>query len=88
VNPIVGAGFIPARFPGTIMLSGGHKARPYISEWKSSSFFKTKIRGFRTDTNYKNYAPMGVVITSKLISLLDKFGLIHQGVQTLNEMTG
>ncbi len=40
----------PPVFPITIMLSGGHEARPYISKRNSSSCFKTKIRGFRSDT--------------------------------------
>jgi len=34
-----------------IMLSGGHKARPYISKGNSPPSFRMKIRGFRSGTD-------------------------------------
>jgi hypothetical protein len=44
VKSLVGAGFIPPFFEIVIILAGGRKARPYISNVNTSSSFIMKMR--------------------------------------------
>ena len=78
------------------MLSGGHKARPYISKGKigyghiAMCPYKIKIRGFRSDTDYGKIMQDDLKLHEKirkyeavLNSLMDGVIIISRDMQTL-----